>query len=112
MYQDVTSVDSGCGLQLRGSRIVVFSGGTFAFVLRLVVAFGCGFLAGCHVEIWLLKVPRKNSVFRRACGVALVNKRIQNHFHFLVAWRLVLNTLKELKEKRCRVQALSGYTLR
>ena len=48
MYQDVTSVDSGCGLQLRGSRIVIFGGGTFAFVFRLIVAFGCGFLAGCH----------------------------------------------------------------
>lgn len=48
MYQDVTSIDSCCGLQLRGSRIVVFAGGAFAFVFGLVATFSCGFLARCH----------------------------------------------------------------
>lgn len=50
MYQDVTSIDGRSGLELRASRIIVFAGGSFALVFGLVAAFGCGFLAWCHVE--------------------------------------------------------------
>lgn len=51
MYQDVPGIDSCCGFQLRGSCIVVFAGGSFAFVFGLVAAFGCGFLVRRHAEI-------------------------------------------------------------
>ena len=47
MYEDVTSVDGCCGLQLGGSSTVVFA---FALVFGLVGAFGGGFLARCHVD--------------------------------------------------------------
>ena len=52
LYQDVTSIDCCSGLPFRGSRVVVFAGGgAFALVFRLVAAFGCWFLVGCHVRI-------------------------------------------------------------
>lgn len=70
MYQDVTSIDGGSCLELRASCIFVFAGGAFAFVFGLVAAFGCGFLVGCHGEVYLLSAV--GSPLSMRYGVALV----------------------------------------